>query len=280
MKQLFITQILIGLFFIFSTLYASAETRKGGIEQYNDTYFGSNAFSRLAGDDGIMTEADWTNNRSAIETKYGADFRWDKAMAFDADGDGALSVVEAREYRNAEVTRLTLEWKKRGSRLTAEDKKWLKNHPVVAENLAANSRYLENHPKVAKAIYSDRKWLNSHPGVAEKMYGNRIWLNKHPEAAKNLYENKEWLKNHPVVSRAAYSNKKLLNTHPQLGKDLKNYQSQLNKHPQKATNSYKTAKGHPESSKKAYKAARKNDAKPVKMTKKRKHVAQRKNKKK
>ncbi len=279
MKQLCITQILVGLFFFFSTLYASAENRQDGVERYNTTYYGSNAFFRLAGDDGIMTEADWINNRSAIETKYGADFRWDKAMAFDADGDGALSVAEARQYRDTEVTRLTSEWKKRGDRLTAEDKKWLKNHPAVAEKLAANSRYLEKHPKVAKAMYSDRKWLNSHPGVAEKMYGNRTWLNKHPEVANNLYENKKWLKNHPDVSQAAYKNKKLLNTHPQLSKDLKNHQTQLRKHPQKAKSGYKTAKGHPESSKKAYKAARKNNTNLVQVTGERKRAAKRKNKK-
>ncbi len=255
MKRILMTLILAGLLTVLCFQQVSAGNVQSGVDTYNETYYGAGAFTRLAGDDGLLTEDDWINNRSAIEAKYGADFRWDRAMAFDEDGDGALSRSEARNYRDAEAKRLKAEWRKRGDRLTAQDKRWLKNHPIVAETLAANSRYLEDHPRVAKAIYSDRKWLNSHPEVAKKLYGNRKWLDSHPEVAKNLYGNRKWLNNHPDVAKAAYNNRQFLNKHPQVRKDLKNHETQLRKHPRAAEKGYRKVKNHPVKSKQIYKAS-------------------------
>lgn len=254
MKRMIKMQIITGLAVALCPLQATAGNVQTGVDAYNETYYGAGAFTRLAGDDGILTEEDWINNRSAIEARYGADFRWDRAMAFDEDGDGALSRSEAKNYRDVEAKRLKSEWRKRGDRLTAEDKKWLRNHPIVAETLAANSRYLETHPRVAKAIYSDRKWLNSHPEVAKKLYGNRRWLDNHPEVAKNLYENRKWLNNHPGVAKAAYHNRQVLNKHPQLRRDLKTHEAQLRKHPRAAKKGYKAAGNHPAKAKKVYAA--------------------------
>jgi hypothetical protein len=214
MKKLFIMQIIIGVVLSLSIIPANAQDIEDGVNAYKDAYYGPTSFSRLAGDDGVLSEEDWMNNRSAIETKYGADFRWKKAMGFDADGDGALSTTEARAYRNAEAKRLKSEWRAKGDKLTPEDKKWLKNHPIVVESLAQNHTYLENHPEVAKTIYSDRKWLNAHPEAAKKLYNNRKWLNNHPEASKKAY-------------RAA------------------------KKHPNKAKKIYKAGKRHPNKTKKA-----------------------------
>ncbi len=249
-------QIMAGLLLALCPQRVRAGNVQSGVDAYNDVYYGVGAFTRLAGDDGILTEEDWINNRSAIEARYGADFRWDRAMAFDEDGDGALNRSEAGNYRDAEAKRLKSEWRKRGDRLTAEDRKWLKNHPIVAETLAGNSHYLETHPKVAKAIYSDRKWLNSHPEVAEKLYGNRKWLDAHPEVAEKLYENRKWLNNHPDVAKAAYNNRHFLNNHPQVRKDLKKHESVLRKHPKRAKKGYQQAKKHPRSTKKGYKAVK------------------------
>jgi len=237
MKRMIKMQIITGLAVALCPLQATAGNVQTGVDAYNETYYGAGAFTRLAGDDGILTEEDWINNRSAIEARYGADFRWDRAMAFDEDGDGALSRSEAKNYRDVEAKRLKSEWRKRGDRLTAEDKKWLRNHPIVAETLAANSRYLETHPRVAKAIYSDRKWLNSHPEVAKKLYGNRRWLD-----------------NHPGVAKAAYHNRQVLNKHPQLRRDLKTHEAQLRKHPRAAKKGYKAAGNHPAKAKKVYAA--------------------------
>jgi hypothetical protein len=258
MKKLVTIQIIIGLVLSLSIIQVSAQTVKDGANAYKDTYWGPNAFSRLAGDDGVLSEEDWKNNRSVIETKYGADFRWEKAMGFDANGDGVLSTSEAKAYRDAEAKRLRSEWKSKGNKLTADDKKWLKDHPIVAENLARNTSYLENHPEVAKAIYSDKKWLNNHPDVAKNIYGNKKFLNNHPKAANKLYDNRKWLNNHPDVAKVAYANKELLNKSPKLRKDLKNHEAYLRQHPKATKKGYKAAKKHPNKAKKTYKASKKH----------------------
>ena len=214
MKKKFAMQIIAGLVLSLSIQQAGAQDIQDGVDAYKRTYYGPSAFSRLAGDDGVMTEADWINNRSAIETKYGADFRWEKAMAFDADGNGALSVSEAKAYRDAEAKRLRSEWRAKGGKLTAEDKKWLNNHPEFAQEL-----------------YSDRKWLNNHPDVAKTAYYNKELLNKHPQLRKDLKNHESHLRNHPKAPAKAYRVAK--------------------KHPDKARKTYGAAKRHPGKSGKA-----------------------------
>ncbi len=184
---------------------------EGIVEKY-DEYYDKGKFDTLAGDDGLLTEEDWANNRTQREAQAFGDERWDRAVQFDADGDGALDLDEAKAYKQAEKRKL-IEHKGELPYLY-KDHQWLEEHPEVAKKLIANRQWLKEHPGVAQEVYGNREWLSQHPGVAKEVFKNREFLENHPDVAKKLYEKREWLNQHPEVAEEAYKHRKFLEEHP------------------------------------------------------------------
>ena len=81
---------------------------KRALAKYNG-YYDKGKFDSLAGEDGVMTKDDWEAGRNRAESWACGDRRWEEAVKFDADGDGALSLAEARAYKQAERRRLVRE---------------------------------------------------------------------------------------------------------------------------------------------------------------------------
>ena len=211
----------IAVVFLMAIAPAFAQQGKKALEWYNG-YYNKDKFNALAGEDGILTQKDWTENRTKKEAAAFGDFRWDKAIKFDANGDGALDIEEAAAYKQAERQAL-IENKTALPRLY-ENQKWLKEHPDIAKKLMTNRKWLKEHPQVATAVYGNSAWLNKHPDVAKAVYANKEWLSQHPTVAKTLYSNREWLNNHPKVAKEAYKNRRFLKDHPEFSKDAYKYQ--------------------------------------------------------
>jgi len=81
---------------------------KRALAKYNG-YYDKGKFESLAGQDGVITRDDWEGGRNRAESWACGDRRWEEAIKFDTDGDGALSLVEARAYKQAERRRLVRE---------------------------------------------------------------------------------------------------------------------------------------------------------------------------
>jgi hypothetical protein len=266
MKKLIKGFLMTGFAFAVFVVPSYAQDAKKAANAYRNTYYGEGAFTRLAEDDDLLTEEDWINNRSAVEEKYGGDFRWNKAMKFDADGDGALNRDEARAYRDAETQRIRTEWRERHPddqkkyreflKNHPNDVAFLKNHPGVARQILSNKEYLKDHPRVVKSLYSDKKWLSNHPDVAGEIFKQRKFLNNHPEFTKELYKNREWLNEHPSVAKEAYKNREFLNQHPEFRQDLKRHNEYLRNHPRATKRAYQKAKQRPEAAKKIYRTGK------------------------
>ena len=208
--------------------FAFAQNGKEALERY-DQYYNKDKFNALAGDDGLITGDDWVNNRTKREAAEFGDFRWDKAIKFDADGDGALDIHEAAAYKQAEKQALINHRKELPALYENQD--WLKNHPAIAKKIVSNNEWLEKHPKVASSIYKNREWLNNHPEVAKEAYKDRKFLNNHPELSKDLYKHKEYLNNHPKAVRKTYN--------------------KAREHSRAAKKVYNTGKNHPRAAKRA-----------------------------
>ncbi len=96
---------------------AFAQKGKKALDWYNE-YYNQDKFNSLAGEDGILTEEDWAENRTQKEAAAFGDFRWDKAINFDAKVAAAIDKNKAR----------------------------LNNHPQAAKKLYSNRKKLNNHP--------------------------------------------------------------------------------------------------------------------------------------
>ena len=171
---------------------------KKAIEKYDD-YYDREKFDSLAGNDGIITQEDWQNNRTSKEAKFFGNTRWEQAVKFDANGDGALDLDEAKAYKQAERQKLI---DNKGKLKHAyENRKWLENHPKIAKKLANNPKWLKKHPEVAKKLFGNKKWLAAHPKVAQAMHRNKQWVKNHPKIAKKIYNNRKFLAKHPGIAR-------------------------------------------------------------------------------
>ncbi|MBM4049547.1 MAG: hypothetical protein FJ279_31010, partial [Planctomycetes bacterium] len=76
--------VTLGLVFLASlacgqTDNAPTKKEKKAYEKHQ-SYYDVDKFNELAGDDGVITEEDWVNNRSAREGKFFGDKRWDEAL--------------------------------------------------------------------------------------------------------------------------------------------------------------------------------------------------------
>jgi len=92
---------------------------KSALNQY-DNYYDKGRFDALAGDDGILTQDEWIAKRNSKEARAFGNMRWEEAMKFDADGDGALSPSEAKQYKMHEMHGMV----KHRRRIN----KWYENH--------------------------------------------------------------------------------------------------------------------------------------------------------
>ncbi len=169
----------IAMVYLMAISPAFAQKGKKALAWYNE-YYNQDKFNSLAGEDGILTEEDWTKSRTQKEASAFGDFRWDKAINFDADGDGALDIEEAAAYKQAE--RQALIENKTTLPSLYENQKWLQDHPGITKKLSTNRKWLQDHPKVATAIDENKARLNKHPKAAKKLYSNRKKLNNHPQA--------------------------------------------------------------------------------------------------
>ena len=171
---------------------------KKALGKYDD-YYDREKFDSLAGNDGVITQEDWQNNRTSKEAKFFGDARWDQAVKFDADGDGALDIDEAKAYKQAERQKLIDN--KGKVKHAYENRKWLENHPRIAAKLANNPEWLKKHPQVAKKLFGNKKWLAAHPKAAQAMRSNKQWVKNHPKIAKEIYNNKKFLAKHPGIAK-------------------------------------------------------------------------------
>jgi len=255
MKRAMKVSSAIAVVFLMAVSPALAQKGQKVLKWYNK-YYNKDKFNALAGADGILTQKDWTENRTKKEAAAFGNFRWDQAIRFDANGDGALDIEEAAAYKQAEKQAL-IENKTVLPQLY-ENQKLLKKHPDIAKKLFNNRKWLKEHPKTATAVYGNSAWLNKHPDVAKAVDANKKWLSQHPTVAKTLYHNREWLNNHPKAAKEAYKNRKFLNDHPEFSKDAYKHRDSLSKHPEATKKAYRAAKDHPHAARKAYHAEKRH----------------------
>lgn len=172
--------------FGFLGLARAAEDTKGekALAAYDD-YYDAEKFDKLAGDDGLITEEDWTANRTNKEGRAFGDRRWDEAAKFDADGDGALDIEEAKAYKQAERRRLIK--KRKGLDNLYENKEWLKENPAIARKLARNRTWRERHPKLYKEVgdYYRSKDVREH---RKDVFDHRKDVRDHREDVRDRHE--------------------------------------------------------------------------------------------
>jgi len=117
----------------------------------------------------------------------------DRVEHADKDGDGKISLAEAREQKKWEIQhRSELTNESSGTlRAVRENKEWLQDHREVAKKLTSHDDYLADHPNIAEALYKDRAWLANHPSAARDIYLHRDALANNSDRLKALYNHRQ-----------------------------------------------------------------------------------------
>ena len=201
------------------------------MNKYN-VYYDKDKFERLAGDDGMITQEDWENNRNRKE-EFGGDARWDDAIKkYDADGDGALNLQESKAAKQGQL-QTAIEH--------GGDVNWLKDHPHAAKTLAGHEEFLRDHPAVAQRLAEDKEWMAKNPEAAGTLYRNRQFLRDHPQFTN---ESEKFFSNHPEMRERAADRPRA-------------FQKGVNaaeRHPGEAGKVYQDLKDHPKAGQKVGRA--------------------------
>jgi len=158
------------------------------VYEKHQSYYDVDKFNELAGDDGVITEADWVNNRTAREGKFFGDKRWDEALKFDANGDGALDQREAKAFKQAEERAM----RTHREGLEQRYKKWRSGDGDAEVAPAPDGAADAPADGVPNKVTGKKDLLDKHPAKVQKALehsGKAKDAIAHREKAKDLVQN-------------------------------------------------------------------------------------------